>query len=226
MDCCIQNIFECGEKYSKEYVTMDCNSPQIYDKYPDEEYELCKQVLEDGDESFFGQIQKAIDFTKERFIVLTLSLEEQNPYVDFLGVEKYLFPKDKLDTDVVPLMDMNGLCLEKKSEELKGKRNLGSMDEYTDLFVTLASCNVLWQNKLQIKIRSARFITSKKILVRSMPIPHVLLKIKGWKGMIGHPIDRGTYAKLKPNADLLDHCGFSTTLDIADLSLFHGEDSN
>ena len=96
MDCCIQNIFECGEKYSKEYVTMDCNSPQIYDKYPDEEYELCKQVLEDGDESFFGQIQKAIDFTKERFIVLTLSLEEQNPYVDFLGVEKYLFPNNNL----------------------------------------------------------------------------------------------------------------------------------
>ena len=36
--------------------------------------------------------------------------------------------------------------------ELKGKQNLGSMDEYTDLFVTLASCNVLWKNKLQIKI--------------------------------------------------------------------------
>ena len=121
-------------------------------------------------------------------------------------------------------MEMNGLCLEKKSEELKGKRNLGSMDEYTDLFVTLASCNVLWQNKLQIKIRLARFLMSKKILVRSMPILHVLLKIKGWKGMIGHPI--GTYAKLKPNADLLDHCGFSTTFNIADLSLFHGEDSN
>ena len=44
--------------------------------------------------------------------------------------------------------------------------------------------------------------------------------------MIGHPIDRGTYAKLKPNADLLDHYGFSTTFNIADLSLFHGEDSN
>ena len=61
----------------------------------------------------------------------------------FLGLKKYLFPNDKLDIDVVPLMEMNGLCLEKISEELKGKRNLGSMDEYTDLFVTLASCNVL-----------------------------------------------------------------------------------
>ena len=46
--------------------------------------------------------------------------------------------------------------------ELKGKQNLGSMDEYADLFVTLASCIVLWQNKLQIRIRSARFIMRER----------------------------------------------------------------
>ena len=67
-------MFECSEKCSKEDVTEDWNSPPIYGKYPDEDCGLCKQVLED--ESFFVQIQKAVDFTKERFIVVALSLEE------------------------------------------------------------------------------------------------------------------------------------------------------
>ena len=34
--------------------------------------------------------------------------------------------------------------------------NLGLMGEYADLFIELASCATLWQNKLQIKIGLAR----------------------------------------------------------------------
>ena len=37
----------------------------------------------------------------------------------------------------------------------------------------------------------------EKSLASSMLVPHVLLKIKGWKGMIGNPIDQGKYTKLK-----------------------------
>ena len=36
-------------------------------------------------------------------------------------------------------------------------------------------------------------------------VPHLLLKIKGWKRIIGHPIDQGKYATLEPKADLPDH---------------------
>jgi len=75
---------------------MYWNSPPICNKYLDEDRELWKQVLEDEDEPFFGQIQKVVDFTKERFIVVTLSLEEQNPSIDLLGVEKYIFPNNNL----------------------------------------------------------------------------------------------------------------------------------
>ena len=40
---------------------------------------FAKKVLEDYDESFFIQIKKVVDVTKKRFIVITLSLHEQNP---------------------------------------------------------------------------------------------------------------------------------------------------
>lgn len=94
---------------------------------------FAKNFLEDYDESFFIQIKKVVDVTKKRFIVITLSLHEQNPYVDFPRVDRYLFPNDKLDTDFGPSMEMKGLCPEKISEafvlcELKWKWNLGSMD--------------------------------------------------------------------------------------------------
>lgn len=74
---------------------------------------FAKKVLDDDDESFFVQIKKVVDITEERFIVITLFLHEQNPYVDFLGVENYLFPNDKLDIDFGPSMEMKGLCPEK-----------------------------------------------------------------------------------------------------------------
>ena len=77
---------------------------------------FAKKVLEDDDESFFIQIKKVVDVTKKRFIVITLSLHEQNPYVDFPRVDRYLFPNDKLDTDFGPSMEMKGLCPEKISE--------------------------------------------------------------------------------------------------------------
>lgn len=77
---------------------------------------FAKKILEDYDESFFIQIKKVVDVTKKRFIVITLSLHEQNPYVDFPRVDRYLFPNDKLDTDFGPSMEMKGLCPEKISE--------------------------------------------------------------------------------------------------------------
>ena len=64
--------------------------------------------MEDDDEPFFGQIQNVFNFTKEGFIVVTLSLEEKNPYIDLLGIEKYLFPNDKLDIDFGPSMEIKG----------------------------------------------------------------------------------------------------------------------
>ena len=60
----------------KEDIIMEFSKP-IYDKYLDEDYELCKQeVEEDDDEVFFVQIQ-VVDLTKEnyskvRFIVVAI----------------------------------------------------------------------------------------------------------------------------------------------------------
>ena len=56
---------------------MDWKSPPIYDKYPNEDYEFCKQVEDDDDETSFVQIQKVVDFTKDyyptvRFIVVAI----------------------------------------------------------------------------------------------------------------------------------------------------------
>ena len=56
---------------------MDWNSPSIYDMYPNEDYELRKQQAEEyDDETFFVQIQKVVDFTKDnylaRFIVVAI----------------------------------------------------------------------------------------------------------------------------------------------------------
>ena len=114
MDYFVSNIFINGKEFYKEDIIVDWNSPAIFDKYLDEDCELCmsSQVMEDDDETFFVQILKTIDFTEEnylevRFIPLvveeldikTLSLKEQNPHVDFLGIEKYLFLDGKLDVD-------------------------------------------------------------------------------------------------------------------------------
>ena len=49
MDYCIPNIFEDSEKCSKEDIA-DWNSSPIYDKYPNEDYKLCKQEVEEDDD--------------------------------------------------------------------------------------------------------------------------------------------------------------------------------
>ena len=59
------------------------------------------------------------------------------------------------------------------------------------------------KKKSQIRICSVRFIVSEKILVSSILVPHVLLKIKAWKGMIGHPIDRGKDMNLNMRTSFL-----------------------
>ena len=74
---------------------------------------------DDDDDTFFVLIQKAVDFTEDncsnvRFITLAieqmgikiLSLEEKNPHVDFLGVDKYLFLDYKFDIDLVPSIEI------------------------------------------------------------------------------------------------------------------------
>ena len=104
-----------------------------------------------------------------------LSLKEQNPHIDFLGIDKYLFLNGKLDVDLSPSMETNAPHLENmgdfiweafvqrevikmgstltktKPQQFCEDRNLGLMGEYANLFVALASCATLWQNKLQSK---------------------------------------------------------------------------
>jgi len=59
-----------GEKCFKEVIIVDWNSPSIYDMYPNEDYELGKQQVEEyDDETFFVQIQKVVDFTKDNYLV-------------------------------------------------------------------------------------------------------------------------------------------------------------
>ena len=84
--------------------------------------------------------------------VKTLSLEEQNPHVDFLGVNKYIFPDDKFDIHFGPSIEIKGPCPKKISEafmlcELKEKQNLRSMDEYAGLFLAMVSHATLWEKK-------------------------------------------------------------------------------
>ena len=127
--------------------------------------------------------------------VNTLSFEEQNPQVDFLGVGKYIFLDDKFDRNFGPSVEIKEPCSKKISEafmlcELKGKQNLGSMDEYADLFLAMVMLH-FGKKKLQIRIHLTRFIMSKKRLTNSMLIPLLSLEKKGWKWMIGHLIDRG-----------------------------------
>lgn len=77
------------------------------------------------DDTFFVPIQKAVDFnedncSKVRFIALAiehmgikiLSLEEKNPHVNFLGVDKYLFHDYKFDIDRVPSIEIKVPCSE------------------------------------------------------------------------------------------------------------------
>ena len=57
-----------GEKCFKEDIIGDWNSPPIYDIFPNEDYELGKQQVEEyNDETFFVQIQKVVDFTKDYY---------------------------------------------------------------------------------------------------------------------------------------------------------------
>ena len=58
------------------------------------------------------------------------------------------------------------------------------------------------KKKSQIIICSVRFIVSEKILVSSISVPHVLWKIKAWKGMIGHPIGHPIYRGKDMNLNL------------------------
>ena len=162
---------------------------------------------------FFVLVQKAVDFTenncsKVRFIALAIEqmsieilyLEEKNPHDDFLGVDKYLFPNYKFDIDLLPSFEIKAPCLEViqggsmltkiRPQKLCKYSNQGSIDQYADLLFTLVTRDV-WKKKSQIIICSVRFIVSEKILVSSISVPHVLWKIKAWKGMIGHPIYRG-----------------------------------
>ena len=82
---------------------MDWKSQPIYDKYPDEDYEFCKQIEDDDDETSFVQIQKVVDFTKEnyskvRFIVVAIEqvsrhylLKSKIHMLIFLGLTNIYF---------------------------------------------------------------------------------------------------------------------------------------
>ena len=96
-----------------------------------------------------------------------LSLKEQNPHVDFLGIDKYLFLDGKLDVVLSPSMETNAPHLKNtgdfiweafvqrevikmgstltrtKPQQFCEDGNLGLMGEYADLFVALASCATL-----------------------------------------------------------------------------------
>ena len=89
--------------------------------------------MEDDDVTFFVQIQKIIDFIDENYLevryiplaieelgVKTLFLNERNPHVDFLGIEKYLFSDGKLDVDFGPSMEIKTPYL-KKMHDFVGK---------------------------------------------------------------------------------------------------------
>ena len=80
---------------------------------------------DDDDDTFFVLIQKTVDFnedncSKVRFITLAiehmgikvLSLEKKNQHVNFLGVDKYLFPDYKFDIDLVPSIENKAPCSE------------------------------------------------------------------------------------------------------------------
>ena len=143
---------------------------------PNDDRSLIKRFnglsLDDDDDTFFVPIQKIVDFnedncSKVRFIALAiehmgikiLSLEKKNQYVNFLGVDKYLFPDYKFDIDLVPSIENKAPCSEViqvgsiltkiRPQQLCKDRNQVSVDHYVDLFFTLVTCDV-WKNKSQI----------------------------------------------------------------------------
>ena len=164
--------------------------------------------------------------------VKIVSLKERNPHVDFLGFDKYLFPYGKLDVDFGPsievkapypgkmhdfmweayiqrkVIQMGSTLTRIRPQQFCKDGNLGSKDEYADLFVELASCATLCQIKLQIEIRSTLFIMSKKRMISSMLVSPVLMKINGWKGKIGHPKEQGKDMKLNSRE------GFEVELEV------------
>ena len=75
-----------------------------------------------------------------------------------------------------------------KPQQICEDGNLGSMGEYANLFVALALSH-FGKTNYKSKFFSTIFIMSKKRMINSMLVSLVLLKIKGWKGMIGHPKD-------------------------------------
>ena len=164
--------------------------------------------------------------------VKIVSLKERNPHVDFLGFDKHLFPYGKLDVDFGPSIEvkapypgkmhdfmweayiqrkvihMGSTLTRIRPQQFCKDGNLGSKDEYADLFVELASCATLCQNKLQIEIRSTLFIMSKKRMISSMLVSAVLMKINGWKRKIGHPKEQGKDMKLNSRE------GFEVELEV------------
>ena len=65
------------------------------------------------------------------------------------------------------------------------------MDVYMDSFLVLASYIPPWQKISRIKIRTLRFIMSKKRLISSILICLVVHRKIGWRGLFGVAIDHG-----------------------------------
>ena len=74
---------------------------------------------------------------------------------------------------------------------LCGGGNMKFMDVCKDSFLVLTSYIPLWQKRSRIKIRTSRFIMSKKRLISSILICLVLHRRIGWRRLFGVPIDRG-----------------------------------
>jgi hypothetical protein len=178
-------LFENGEQCSKEDNITDWNSPPIYDKYLDEDCELFlrRTIVEDDDQSLFSQGEAITHTNDENFIV---QIQKVTHFTEdnCLEIGDFIW-EGFMQRELIRM----GLSF--TIQQLSKEVNLGSIHEYGDLFPTWASCATPWQNKLQIRIRSTRFVMSEKRLMSSMLVALVLLNQRGWKGLTGNPIDRG-----------------------------------
>ena len=141
-----------------------------------------RKIVEDDDQSIFIQGDDITHIHDETFFV---QIQKVNHFTKELFRERWFHMRSFYATWI----NSNGLSF--TIQQLSKEVNLGSIHEYGDLFPTWASCATLWRNNLQIRIRSTRFVMSKKRFMSSMLVALVLLNLRGWKGLTGNPIDWG-----------------------------------
>jgi hypothetical protein len=142
-----------------------------------------RKIVEDDDQSLFSQGEAITHTNDENFIVqiqkVTHFTEE-----NCLEIGDFIW-KGFMQRELIRMV------LSFTIQQLSKEVNLGSIHEHANLFPAWASCATLWRNKLQIRIRSTRFVMSEKRLMSSMLVALVLLNLRRWKGLTGNPIDRG-----------------------------------